>query len=197
MAPVDVSVWQARWARMSRWQRVAVVAAAGLLLCNVLDGTVLAPLRRRLHALRHEVQEIETRLAATVVAGTQAGVVAEAYERYRPYAPARVSPEVVQASVLAAVEGAVRESGMSLLSLRPAIEQGGAGGTEHAAPSVSITVEGFASPRQLLLVLHRLQRSELVLKVTRLSLRVSEAKTLRVTLVVSPLLLLESVLSTS
>ena len=76
---------------------------------------------------------------------------------------------------------------MSLLSLKPAIELDAAGAGQ-AAPSISITVEGFASPRQLLLVLHRLQRSTLVLNVTHLSVRVSEAKTLRVTLIVSPLL---------
>ena len=169
-----MAAWTQQWTRLDRRQRRLVVVLGILLFGWLIDFVILRPLRTHLVQLRHDVRETEQRLKDALVAASQADAVSAAFEGYRPYLSARGSPEAELAAVLTEVEAAVRDAGMVLLSLKPASQ-------------ASVDVE--ATPGQLVRVLDRLQRSVQLLKVTELSIRVSEDRTLRSSLVVSKLLL--------
>lgn len=181
---LEISPLLQRWQRLSRRQQAAVLIVGSVATVWGMDGIALRPLRQRVRELRRQVRETEQRLADSIVASAQANAVNRAFTAYEPYitTPAG-SSESELAGLLSEVESAVRQSGMVLLNLRPV------SGRSGTANTVSVTVEGEASPSQLVQLLDLLQRSTRLLKVAELTVRVSEAKTLRTSLVISKLLL--------
>ena len=172
-----------RWQRLSRQQQAAVVIGGSVLAAWCMDAVALRPLRRRLHGLHEEVRQAEQRLSEALVASQQAGSVTRAFETYKTYMQPSGSAESELASVLSEVESAVREAGMVLLNLKPMT------GRSTSPETISVTVEGESTPEQLVALLDRLQRSTRLLKVTELTVRVSERLTLRTSMVISKLLL--------
>ena len=173
-----------RWQRLSRRQQLILLIAGGALVLWGFDRIAFRPLLRgRLSQLQRMAREAEEQLAASTIASAQAASVSRAYDAYRPYITPTGSPEKELAALLTEVETAVRETGISQLGLRPM------SGRDVAPERVSVTVETEASPSQLAQLLDRLQRSTQLLKVTELTVRVSENQTLRSSLVVSKLLL--------
>ena len=172
-----------RWQRLSRRQQAIAFVGGSALVMWTVNGVALQPLHRRLSQLRREVREIEQRLLRAVIASRQTEAVDQAFQAYGPYVTPVGSPDAELASVLSEVEQAVRQSGMVLLNLKPV--------NPHDAgdQAISVTVEGEANPSQLVQLLDNLQRSVHLLKVTELTVRVSESSTLRTSMVISKLLL--------
>ncbi len=172
-----------RWERLSYRQRLIVSLIGGMVLLWVVDVIALRPLRRRVHQLRQTVHETEQRLLDAVAATQQADAVTHAFAAYEPYLKSSGASETVRADVLSEVESIVRQSGMVSLDLRPSM------GRTANADTIVITLEGEASPAQLIQLLDLIQRSPRLLKVTELNLRVSEGKTLRTSMTINKLLL--------
>lgn len=171
------------WQRLSKRQQLVATILGGLAVLWMLDLITLRPLRRHLHQLREEVRATEQRLVNGVIADGQADGVNKAFQAYAAYAQPAGSPESELAGVLSEVEAAVRQSGVALLNLRPSSQRGENGG------AISVSVDGEATPKQLVQLLDAIERSPHLLKVAELTVRVSEAKTLRTSLVISKLLL--------
>lgn len=171
----------ARWQRLSKRQQLIASVGLAIVVLVVADRLALRPLRHQLRRLRQEVQEMERRLIEAMIANQQAEAVNQAYAAYEPYAKPAGSPESELAGVLSEVESAVRQSGMVLLNLKP-ITAG-----EGAAHRVSVTLDGEGSPGQLVGLFDRIQRSPRLLKITDLTVRVSEGQTLRASFVISQL----------
>ena len=180
---LDVHVILQRWRRLSTRQRIVVGGIGALAVVWSVDAVLLGPLRRRLSRLQGHVRDTERRLLDAITASSQAEAVHRAFHAYESYAVASESAETELAKMLSEVESAIRQSGMTLLNLRPA--------TDRNAPTetIQVSAEIEATPQQLVALLDRVQRSTRLLKVTELNVRVSESKTLRVSLVVSKLLL--------
>ena len=174
--------WLQHWQRLSKRQQLIASLIGGLLVVAVVDALLLRPLRQRLTRLHQEVQAAEQRLVQAVVASSQAEAVTQAFSAYEPYVRPAGSAEAELAGILSEVEAAVRQSGLVLLGLKPAPPQGG------AATTVSVTIEGESTPEQLMQLLDAIQRSTGLLKVTDLTVRVAEGKTLRSSLIISKLL---------
>ena len=172
-----------RWQKLTRQQQLAAVVGGSLMVAWGMDAAALRPLRRQLHRLHDEVRQAEQRLLDALVASQQEASVDRAFTSYKAYADPAGSPEAELADVLSEVESAVRESGMTLLNLKPLA--GRSGNTEI----ISVTVEGESSPDQLVSLLDRIQRLTHLLKVTELSVRTSERQTVRTSMVVGKLLL--------
>ncbi len=177
------SMVKAWWRKLGKRQQLVVMVVGGALLFWVLDLVTLRPLRRRLHRLHEEVRQAEQRLTDGVIANEQADAVDRAFEAYASYAKPAGAAQSELAGVLSEVEAAVRQSGMILLNLKPLSQRGDTSGT------ISVTIDGEATPSQLVRLLDQLQRSPRLLKVDELTVRVSEAQTLRTSLVISRLLL--------
>ena len=175
--------WLQRWQQLNRPQRLALIGLGSLLTVWLLDLLALRSLRREFSHLRQQVRQTETRLLEAVTTSAQAEVVNRAFEDYRPYLKSAGSAELEVAAVLTEVENSVREAGVTLLNLKPVL------GTEATPHVARVNVEGEATPLQLMQLLDRLQRSTYLLKVTELSIRVTEGGVLRNSLVVSKLLL--------
>jgi type II secretory pathway component PulM len=172
-----------RWQRLSKRQQAAAFVAGALAGLWIVNVVALRPLRRRLDRLHDEVQQAEQRLVEALVASQQATRVNKTFEAYASYVQPSGPPESELASVLSEVESAVRQSGMVLLNLKPVTPRDG------TVEAISVTVDGEADPEQLMNLLDRIQRSTRLLKVTELSVRVSEQQRLRTSLVISKLLL--------
>jgi len=170
-----------QWQRLNKRQQRWILLLAGLIAVWGADGLLLRPLRRRLMALHREVRDTEQRLIDATVASAQAETVNQTFERYVPYLKEAGSVETELAGTLTEVESAVRDLGIVLINLK----QGTAGDSDR---TVSVSIECEASPTQLVQLLDRLQRSVHLLRVTQLNVRASDAKTLRVSLAVSKLL---------
>lgn len=177
------STLMAWWRTLGKRQQRIIIVIGGALLLWVMDLVTLRPLRRHLRHLHEEVRQAEQRLVDGVIANNQAETVSRAFEAYASYAKPVGAPESELANVLSEVEAAVRQSGMVLLNLKPLSQRGDASG------AISVTIDGEATPSQLVQLLDRLQRSPHLLKVAELTVRVSEAQTLRTSLVISRLLL--------
>ena len=173
-----------QWQRLAPRQRRIVFIVGSVLIVWALDAAALRPLRRQLHHLRGEVHDAEQRLRDAVAAQGQEKGVSEAFAAYEPYVKPAGSSESELAGVLSEVESAVRQAGVVLLSLKPA-----SGRPAPTTNTVSVTVEGESSPSQFVQVLDLIQRSPRLLKVVELTVRVTEAKTLRSSMVISKLLL--------
>ena len=185
MASLSLNLQQitAQWQRLGRRQRLAVTTAGVVLVGWGVYLVIFHPLQARIHALQQVVREAEQRLQEAIAATAQADAVNKAFSAYEPYLKRVGSPEAQRADVLSDVESAVRQSGMTLLDLRPSSAR-----SEHP-DLITISVEGEASPAQLAQLLDLLQRSTRLLKVTELNIRVSEGKTLRTSMIISKLLL--------
>ena len=170
------------WQRLNKRQQRLVLLLGGLLAVWAADGVLLRPLRSRLKALHQEVRETERRLIDATVASTQVETVTRAFEQYEAYLQPAGTVEAELAATLAEVESAIRDLGIVLINLKQGAAPGEPDGT------VSVSVECEASPTQLVQLLDRLQRSVRLLKVTQLTVRASDARTLRASLVVSKLL---------
>ena len=180
---LDIAPFVQRWQRLGKRQQTVTLIIGSVAVAWVMDGIALRPLRSRVRELRRQVRETEQRLVEASVASDQAQAVTRAFSAYEPYVKPSGSSESELASVLSEVESAVRQSGMTLLNLRPV------SGRQGTAQTISVTVEGEASPHQLVQLLDLVQRSTRLLKVTELTVRVSETKTLRTSMVISKLLL--------
>lgn len=170
-----------RWQQLNKKQQIAAGIAGSLLALWLVDLIALRPLRNRLHAVSREVEQAKQKLIAATEADYNAANVAKAFKAYEPYAAPSGPAEAELAALLSDVENTVRQSGVVLLNLKPAQR-----GTDRA---ISVAVDGESSPEQLMRLLDQLQRSQRALKVTDLSIRVSESKTLRVAMVISKLLI--------
>ena len=175
-----MATWSARWQRLGKRQQLAVGLGGGLLVLWLVDTIALAPLRRGLHRLHQEVRETEQRLIDALIANQQAARVNEAYATYEPYVKPSGSPE---AELAAEVESAVRDAGMTVLSLRPVTQR------DATDPTVRVSVDGEASPAQLVKLFDRFQRSTQLLKITELTVRAAEGGVLRTSMEISKLLL--------
>lgn len=172
-----------RWQRLSKRQRLILSVVAALTVAWGLDAVLLRPLRRRLAFLQGQVRDTERRLLDAITASGQAEAVHRAFHAYEPYAAGSESAETELANVLSEVESTIRQSGMTLLNLRPTTER------NASTDTIQVSAETEAHPQQLVALLDHVQRSTRLLKVTELNVRVSESKTLRVSLVISKLLL--------
>ncbi len=175
--------WAQRWQRLPKRQQLAAALLGGLLLLGTVDALLLRPLRKQLGRLRQEVRAAEQQLVEAVVANNQAKAVNQAFSDYESYVQPVGSPEAELASALSEMESAIHQSGLVLLSLKPVPPQG-------AAPNmVSVTIEGESTPDQLWQLLDAIQRSTRLLRVTDLTVRATEGRSLRSSFVVSKLLL--------
>jgi len=173
----------ARWQRLSKRQRLIVAGAGGVVTLLLVDAIALRPLRRQVQTLRAQVRDTERRLMDAVTASQQSESVNAAFAAYEPYIKPAGSAESELAAALSEVEGALRQSGVLALSLKPMTSRPG------EASMVSVSVDGESDPAQLVRLLDLLARSSRLLKVTELTVRVSEEKTLRSSMVISKLLL--------
>lgn len=171
------------WQRFSPWQKRLAVLACFFFGFLFVHTMVIHPLRQTIRQLHREVKQTEQVLVSAVSASRSTATVAKAFAAYAPYVKSAGSPENALGTVLSEVETSVRESGMVLLNLKPT------GSREKADDAVSITVDGEATPEQLVRLLDHLYHSPLVLKVSELTVRVSESKTLRASLIISKLLI--------
>ena len=156
----------------------------GALTLFLADLIALRPLRRQLRALRLDVRETERRVVEAMIASQQAEAVNKAFAAYEPLVKSAGSVEAELAAMLSEVEAAARQSGVVPLSLNP-IGQG----EGPAASTISVKLDGEGNPSQLVGFLDRIQRSTRLLKITELTVRVSEGQTLRASLTISKLLL--------
>ncbi len=170
------------WQRLTKRQRLVAGIVSSFAVAGLITAA-LRPLRHLLSRLSREVQQTEQRLLDAMAANRDAETVTAAFAAYEPYVASSGSTESELAAVLSEVESAVRESGVTLLNLKPAAARAGADQT------ISVAMDGEAAPEQLVRLLDRLQRSTRLLKVTELTVRVSESKTLRTSMVITKLLL--------
>lgn len=184
MGAPTVSTLLRRWQALPPRQRQLFAALIVVVACVLCDAAIVRPLRAQLARLHGRIRDTEQRLTEATIASGQAEQVDQAFTAYAPYAQASGSRETEIAGVLTEVESAVREAGMVLLNLKPEGEAGTAD-----APALTVRVEAEASTTQLLKLLDRLQRSPRLLKVSELSVRVAEGRSLRTTMVVSKRLL--------
>ena len=168
------------WKRLPRTQQRIALTVSVVLALWVADTVLLRPLRVRLSRLQQDVRQTEGRLTAAMVASAQAEAVNRAFETYEPYAQPGGDP---QSELGAEVQSAVRDLGMPLLNLRQSEV------SPRTPEVVSVTLECEATPVQLMQFLDRVQRSIRLLKVTDLNVRATEGKGLRVSLIISKLLL--------
>lgn len=170
------------WKRLTRRQQRIILIVGGTVAFLASDAVLLRPLRARLAQLNRHVRETEQRLMTATVASTQAEDVNRVFDAYQPYAQPAGDAQSESGIVYAEIQSAVRDLGMPLISLRQ-------GEIADGKPTVTVSLECEASPSQLVQLLDRVQRSTHLLKVTNLNARVTEGKSLRVSLVISKLLL--------
>ena len=170
-----------RWQRLKKRQQLVVGIAGSLFALGFIDLIALRPLRNQLQVLSRAVDETKQKLLTATAADYNAAFVTKAFKAYEAYGAASGPAETELAGLLSDVETTVRQSGVVLLNLKP--------GQRSGERSISVAVDGESSPEHLVRLLDQLQRSNRALKVTELSVRVSESKTLRVALVISKLLL--------
>ena len=170
-----------RWQRLKKNQQFVVGIIGSLFMLWFVDFIALRPLRNRLQVLNQEVEQTRQKLLNATAADHNAANVSKAFKGYESFAAPSGAPETELAGLLSDVENTVRQSGVVLLNLKP--------GQRGAERSISVAVDGESSPEQLMRLLDALQRSQRALKVTDLSVRVSESKTLRVAMVISKLLI--------
>ena len=180
---LNVSVVLQGWQRLAKPQQLAVLLVGGAAIILGIDLIVLRPLRHGVRALRHQVHETEQRLIESIVSSQQTDGVNRAFDAYSSYLAPTGSSDAALADVLSEVEHVIQQSGLTLINLKPASPQAG------KSPMIQVMVEGEASPEQLVRALDLIQRSPKLLKVTDLTVRVTEDKTLRTSLVISKLLL--------
>jgi type II secretory pathway component PulM len=168
------------WQRLGKRQQLAALGFGSVVGIWVVYLVALRPLHRRVNQLHREVREAEQRLVESVIASHQAEAVRQAYAAYEPYLQPSKQPEEELARE---VETAVRQCGMSSVSLKPVIS------SEGTRETVSVTVDAEATPQQLVQFFDLIQRSTRLLKVTELTVRATEHHRLRTSLVVTKLLL--------
>ena len=169
------------WQRLTRWQRRALLVGSGMLALWVAAAFLLF-LSARLAQLNAQVRDTEARLMASTVASAQAEDVNRALDAYQPYVQPGGDAQAESGVVYAEIQSAVRDLGMPLINLKQ-------GEIASGKKTVTVSLECEASPSQLVQLLDRVQRSTHLLKVTGLTVRVTESKGLRVSLVISKLLL--------
>lgn len=172
-----------RWQRLSHRQRLVVGGVIGFLVLWLVDAVALRPLRRHVKALQKQVQQTEKQLVEAVAANQNAEAIARAFKTYQPYASAPATAESELAGLLSDVESTVRQSGMVLLNLKPS------GKPAVSDKTIGVVIDAESTPEQLVRLLDNLQRSQKLIKATELSIRVSEQKILRISMVISKLLL--------
>ena len=174
-----------RWRRLSRQQQIVGFIVGGLATIILVDFAALRPLRHRVKSLKGAISDAEQRLAQAMAVAGVADQVNKTYAAYVPYAKSSGTVEAELAGFLGEVESAVRGAGVTVLNLKPLAPKEGATDIH----SLSVALEGESAPEALLKLLDRLQRSQRLLKVTELTVRVSEQRTLRSSVVISKLLL--------
>lgn len=179
---MNTAAWTQRWKRLSRRQQLAAFGGASLLLIWVAYQAALRPVGSHLRRLHRDVKDAEARLLEATMAVGQAEAVNRAFQAYAPYVESAGTAESALAGFLGEVETAVQRSGMTVLNLKPLA-------SAARAQTLGVALEGEATPTQLLQCLDLLQRSTRLLRVTELTVRASEAKILRTSLVISKLLL--------
>lgn len=172
-----------RWQRLSKGQRLAAALAGTALAAWLVDAAALRPLRRHVLGLQAEVRQTEQQLLAAVAATHNAEAVTQALKAYAPYVQPSGPEDAGVAGLMSEVESTLRESGAYLVSQRQA------GNRDAAGHAISVNIDIESTPGQLVKFLDRLARSASLLKVAELTVRVSENKTLRASMVVSKLLL--------
>ncbi len=172
-----------RWQRLSNAQRLTATLIGTALAAWLVDAAALRPLRRHVRNLQREVRRTEQQLLAAVAATHNAEAVTSAFKTYAAYVQPSRSEDTGVAGVMSEVESTLRESGAYLVSQKQA------GSRDAAWHAISVNIDIESTPEQLVKFLDHLERSPSLLKVAELTVRVSENKTLRSSMVVSKLLL--------
>lgn len=174
---------QAAWQRLpKRQQTMARFAGGGLFLWG-LGQLTLHPLQQRLQTLKADVTAAETRLLAATAASQQTERVQKAFVPYQGYVKTPAAREVELAGFMTEVEQAAKEAGIAEPYLKPLKAP------EGTSLVLSAAMEAEASPAQLIALLDQIQRSTRLLRVKEMTVRVTEKRTLRSSLVIEKLLL--------
>ncbi len=171
------------WQRLPKRRQLLAILLGSALAGWVVDTSTFRPLRRHVRQLDQRVREAQQQLIKAVVALGQEDVVNEAFAAYAPYTTSSDgSSGSALARLLSDVEALVRESGMTVIALKPATER------EENSSTLGVAVETEASPEQFARLLDALQRSTTLLKITEMNVRVGDQGTLRGSLVITRLL---------
>jgi len=173
-----------RWQRLGKRQQLLAVIAGSVGTMLLMDLIALRPLRQHVQELNQKVSTAEQQLLQAIAAQHRADEVNKAFTAYAPYVHPAGSLESELAGFVGEVESALHQSGITVINFKPVTSR-----DEAPATVIRVAIEGESIPAQLMQFLSLVQRSTRVLKVTELSVRTTDIKTLRSSIVISKLLL--------
>ena len=153
-----------------------------LLLLFILDRLVFKPLANRLLALRQEIQVTQTRLARGLRAQGQKDVIVKEYKGLENYLQLKGSDEENVSAILREIEKLSREAGLSLSDVKPKSTN-----NRGLYKEYTVEVRSDASLRVLVNFLYRLNDSNILLRVDKLSSSLADENSdlLKINLVLS------------
>lgn len=153
-----------------------------LFLLFILDRLVFRHLATRLSALRQEIQVTETKLARGLRSQRQKDVIVKEYKTFENYLKLKGSDEENVSAILREIEKLSREAGISLSDIKPKSSNSRVLYSEY-----TVEVRTDASLRDLINFLYRLNDSNLLLRVDKLSATLADEKSdlLKIILVLS------------
>src|SRR4030042_1172714 len=165
-------------------KREIMIFYAGLflILIFILDRSVFRHLANRLSELRQEILTTETRLARGLRAERQKDAIIKDYKTFENYLKLRGSDEEIVSAFLREIEKLSRDCGMSLSDIKPKSVN-----SKGIYKEYGIEVRSDATLKDLVNFLYRLNDSNLLLRVDKLSMTLADEKsnTLKITMVLS------------
>jgi len=108
-----------KWSKMSKRERVMVVAGALILLIVVSDRLVLSPWSHYITQVRREIAETEERVAQAQKLYERKDSIFQEGEAYRAFIALGQTPELEMAALLREIDQLSREADVSLQEVKP------------------------------------------------------------------------------
>lgn len=173
--------------KLAKREKQIAYGCAALFLIFILQKAVFEPLANKLDALNQEIQSLEAKLIKGLRQEGQRDEILKAYKNYEGYLKIKGSDEEVTSEFLKEIEKSARESGVSLSDIKPRSVNKRAMYKEY-----TIDIRTEAPMKYIIAFLYRLDRSNLLLRVDKITLGLREESSdiLKATMLISGIVLL-------
>jgi Tfp pilus assembly protein PilO len=170
------------WDNFSQKEKIGLIAGSLFMSFALLDRLMIGPINQKIKQADLQIKQNRRELAVEIHNASQKPALKEAYDKLVPQEEGKGTDEERIAGMLTAVEDLGRDSGSTLLDIKPQPTK-----NQGLFKQYSITVEAEGEMEKLVTFLYKVNHSKELLRVENLQLNLKdkEAKVLKASILIS------------
>jgi hypothetical protein len=161
---------------LKKKEKILVVIFAALVTAFGVDKGIMAPFKGKVSDIEREIAATEGKLVKMTNIDRNSGAITAFFTDIQPYAVFTDSGDDAVSMVMKKIEELAKESGISILNMKPEAAQKEAKGQKEAAiyseSKVALNVEG--QQRDLVTFLYNLENMKYAMTIRRIDLKIKD-----------------------